>query len=117
VSITNSTEDATVNASEQTNPNSTVPAVSEQTIAANASVPSLSTPNLNPSSPSASAAASSVKRAQATEAQPSQNKRRCQGPFINTVISTVITSADGGTVVMNKKRHKERSDKGKKRVK
>lgn len=53
--VSNSTEDATLSASEHANPNSMDPAVSKQTIVTNASVPSLPTLNLNPSSSSPSA--------------------------------------------------------------
>lgn len=113
--ITISTDDATaVNSSEQADPS-----VSDRnnTISTdNATSANDPSSNLNPSSPTASATVSSRKRAQATEAQSAPpNKRRRQGltpAFIN-----VITSVDGATVVMNKKPRKERSDKGKKRVK
>ena len=95
----------TVNASEQVNPNHIDPAVS------------LPTCNLSPTTPSASATTSGVKRTQATEAPPpSPCKRHCPGltpAFINTVVTTV----DGAPVVMNKRARKQRSDKGKKRVK
>ena len=126
----NNTDDATVKPSEQANPSPSDPAEDnatvdpseqanpsptdlEQATSANASVSSL--PTANPLSPTATA--SSRKRAQETEAQPSPpNKRRRQG-VTPAFINTVVTSFDGATVVMSKKPHKERSDKGKKRVK
>lgn len=105
-------DNATVDPSEQANPSPMDP---EQATIANASLSSLPTANHNPLSPTATA--SSRKRAQATEAQPSPpNKRRRQG-VTPAFINTVITSVDGATVVMSKRPRKERSDKGKKRVK
>ena len=112
----NNTDNATVNPSEQANPSPTdPPTTSEQATIANPSVSSLPTTNHNPDPSSPTATASSRKRAQAMEAQPS-NKRRRQG-LTPAFINTVITSVDGATVVMNKRPRKERSDKGKKRAK
>ena len=112
----NNTDNATVNPSEQANPSPTdPPTTSEQATIANPSVSSLPTANHNPDPSSPTATASSRKRAQAMEAQPS-NKRRRQGLTL-AFINTVITSVDGATIVMNKRPRKECSDKGKKRAK
>ena len=98
--------DATaVSASEQANPNHTDPAVSSPTC------------NLSPMTPSASATTSGVKRTQATEAQPPSPCKRHRPALTPAFINTVVTSVDGAPVVMNKRPRKQRSDKGKKRVK
>jgi hypothetical protein len=117
----NSRNATAVNASEQVpeqvNPNLTDPAISEQTIV-NASVLDPShAPNLSPTSPSVGATGSGVKRAQATEPQPQPPSKRHHQALTPAFINTVVTSVDGAAVVMNRKARKQRSDKGKKRVK
>ena len=101
------------------NANPTDPDVSEQTNPSVASTPifdpSLPTPNSTP--PTDSATASSGKRARAAEGQPlPPTKRRRQG-LAPGFINTSVTSVDGATVLINKKPHKEQSDKGRKRAK
>ena len=101
------------------NANPTDPDVSEQINPSVASTPifdpSLPTPNSTP--PTDSATTSSGKQAQAVEGQPlPPTKRRRQG-LAPGFINTSVTSVDGATVVINKKPHKEQSDKGRKRAK
>jgi hypothetical protein len=95
----------TVNASDQANLNHTDPAAS------------LPTCNISPTTPSASATTSGVKRTQATEAQPPPPSKRHRPALTPAFINTIVTSVDGAPVVMNKRARKQRSDKGKKRVK
>lgn len=95
----------TVNASDQANLNHTDPAVS------------LPTCNLSPTTPSASATTSGVKRTQATEAQPPPPSKRHRPALTPAFINTIVTSVDGAPVVVNKRARKKRSDAGQKRVK